>query len=211
MSNASYGILVLPTTIQLCTALATLAMTLDKRPDLTRRWRASDDGEARKTLVEGTAESIQRAFTICLTERTSNRDGVKDGKPEGKKIGIYSFANLVLKLLFRVSAVYFASFPTLMLHPVSEDPSRRAALHQYHAEFSTIGTVPSFPPCHVPLLPGPLPLLKYTLLQGLSMPPICLYTMPRSVHQPTPQHPNLSHHILHSPRSFPNSVSARTP
>lgn len=103
MSNASYGILVLPTTIQLCTALATLAMTLDKRPDLTRRWRAADDGEARKTLVEGTAESIQRAFTICLTERTSNRDGVKDGKPEGKKVGIYSFANLVLKLLFRVS------------------------------------------------------------------------------------------------------------
>ena len=105
MSNASYGILVLPTTIQLCTALATLAMTLDKRPDLTRRWRAADDGEARKTLVEGTAESIQRAFTICLTERTSNRDGVKDGKPEGKKVGIYSFANLVLKLLFRVSTL----------------------------------------------------------------------------------------------------------
>ena len=78
-------------------------MTLDKRPDLTRRWRAADDGEARKTLVEGTAESIQRAFTICLTERTSNRDGIKDGKPEGKKVGIYSFANLVLKLLFRVS------------------------------------------------------------------------------------------------------------
>ena len=85
-------------------------MTLDKRPDLTRRWRAADDGEARKTLVEGTAESIQRAFTICLTERTSNRDGVKDGKPEGKKVGIYSFANLVLKLLFRVSTLRILCF-----------------------------------------------------------------------------------------------------
>ncbi|KFZ22911.1 hypothetical protein V502_02607 [Pseudogymnoascus sp. VKM F-4520 (FW-2644)] len=128
MSNASYGILVLPTTIQLCTALATLAMTLDKRPDLTRRWRAADDGEARKTLVEGTAESIQRAFTICLTERTSNRDGVKDGKPEGKKVGIYSFANLVLKLLFRCQKTPLAeqlftnimqNSPPLALYPAS--------------------------------------------------------------------------------------------
>lgn len=79
---------------------------LDKRPDLTSRLRKVanvDQGESRKSLVEGTAESIQRAFTMCLTERSSNRNGVgKDGKPEGKKIGIYSFANLVLKLLFQV-------------------------------------------------------------------------------------------------------------
>lgn len=111
LSHASSGVLMLPTTIQLCTALATLAMTLDKRPDLTRRLRARDDGEARKTLVEGTAESIQRAFTLCLTERTANRDGVRDGKPEGKKVGIYSFANLVLKLLFRVSRIFAGGSP----------------------------------------------------------------------------------------------------
>ena len=83
-------------------------MTLDKRPDLTRRLRVNVDqgGETRKTLVEGTAESIQRAFTMCLTERSANRNGIgRDGKPEGKKIGIYSFANLVLKLLFQVSYI----------------------------------------------------------------------------------------------------------
>ena len=81
-------------------------MTLDKRPDLTRRLRkvANDDqGETRKSLVEGTAEAIQKAFTMCLTDRTANRSGIGiDGKPEGKKVGIYSFANLVLKLLFQV-------------------------------------------------------------------------------------------------------------
>jgi hypothetical protein len=81
-------------------------MLLDKRPDLTSRLRKVanvDQGETRKSLVEGTAESIQRAFTMCLTERSSNRNGIaKDGKPEGKKVGIYSFANLVLKLLFQV-------------------------------------------------------------------------------------------------------------
>lgn len=64
---------------------------------------ADVDQESRKTLVEGTAESIQRAFTMCLTERTANRNGIgRDGKPEGKKVGIYSFANMVLRLLFQV-------------------------------------------------------------------------------------------------------------
>lgn len=106
LSNPTYGIVILPTAIQLSTALAKLAMTLDKRPDLTRRLRRVADvdaGENRKTLVEGTAETIQRAFTVCLTERTTNRNGVgADGKPEGKKVGIYSFANLALKLFFQV-------------------------------------------------------------------------------------------------------------
>lgn len=89
-------------------------MTLDKRPDLTRRLRKlssvdqGGDGEGRKTLVEGSAESIQRAFTMCLTERTANKNGTgKDGKPEGKKIGIYKFANLVLKLLFQVNTTHY--------------------------------------------------------------------------------------------------------
>ena len=103
-------------------------MTLDKRPDLTRRLRAGADEESRKSLVESTAESIQRAFTICLTERTSNRDGIKDGAPEGKKIGIYSFANLVLKLLFRCHKTPLAeqlftnimqNSPPLQLYPAS--------------------------------------------------------------------------------------------
>jgi hypothetical protein len=80
-------------------------MMLDKRPDLTRKMVkiADVDQESRKTLVEGTAESIQRAFTMCLTERTANRNGIgRDGKPEGKKVGIFSFANMVLRLLFQV-------------------------------------------------------------------------------------------------------------
>jgi nuclear mRNA export protein PCID2/THP1 len=104
LSNASHGVVVLPAVIQLCSALARLAVMLDKRPDLTIKLRkVTDEGESRKTLVEGTAELIQRAFTVCLTERTANRNGIgRDGKPEGKKVGIYSFANMVLRLLFQV-------------------------------------------------------------------------------------------------------------
>jgi len=104
MSNASFGLIMLPTTVQLSAALAKLAMTLDKRPDLTRKLQLQNDGgEGRKTLVEATAELIQRAFSMCLNERTSSRTGItKDVRPDGKKIGIYVFANLVLKLLYQV-------------------------------------------------------------------------------------------------------------
>jgi hypothetical protein len=105
-SHSQYGILVLPATIQISFSLTKLAMMLDKRPDLTsqlRKLTSVDQDDNRKSLVEGTAESIQRAFTMCLTERGTSRNGVgNDGKPEGKKVGIYSFANLVLKLLFKV-------------------------------------------------------------------------------------------------------------
>ncbi|KAH6673552.1 COP9 signalosome-like protein complex subunit 12 [Halenospora varia] len=131
LSNSSYGIIVLPTAIQLSANLAKLAMMLDKRPDLMRRLRkVADEGENRKTLVEGTAESIQRAFTMCLTERSANRNGIgRDGKPEGKKIGIYSFANMVLKLLFQCRKTRLANqlftnisqhSPPLALYPASQ-------------------------------------------------------------------------------------------
>ncbi|RDW79479.1 hypothetical protein BP6252_04117 [Coleophoma cylindrospora] len=165
LSNATHGIVVLPTVIQLSAALAKLAMTLDKRPDLTRNRRAVVDqgGEGRKTLVEGTAESIQRAFTMCLTERTSNRNGIgKDGKPEGKKIGIYSFANLVLKLLFQCRKTRLANqlftnisqnSPPLSLYPASQRVTYLYYLgrfqfangHFYHAQ---ICLQSSYDQCH---------------------------------------------------------------
>lgn len=81
---------------------ARLSLQLDKRRDLTVNLRKAADEESRKSLVESTAETIQKAFTTCLNARTSNISGVKDDKPEGKKAGIYSFANLVLRLLFQV-------------------------------------------------------------------------------------------------------------
>ncbi|TVY80607.1 PCI domain-containing protein [Lachnellula suecica] len=133
LSNSSHGIVVLPTAIYLASKLAKLAMMLDKRPDLTRRLRKvtnMDQGETRKTLVESTAEYIQRAFTMCLTERSSNPNGIgQNGLPEGKKIGIYSFANLALKLFFKCRKTQSANqlftnisqhSPPLALYPASQ-------------------------------------------------------------------------------------------
>lgn len=89
--------MLLQTSMSLSETLARLTMTLSRRPDLTRRLNVGDE-DNRKSVAESSAEIIQKIFTTCLTDRTSGRYS----KPEGKKIGVYMFANLVLKLLFTV-------------------------------------------------------------------------------------------------------------
>lgn len=89
--------MLLRTSMSLSETLVQLTMMLHRRPDLTRRLQGSSDGEGRKSIVESSAEIIQKIFTTCLTDRSTDRCSVK-----GKKEGIYMFANLVLKLLFAV-------------------------------------------------------------------------------------------------------------
>ncbi len=103
------GIVILPTVIAFSRTLAGLTVGLDNRPELTAQWvrrqsvTAGEDGESRLNIVEDTAEKIREGFKTCLNERTSGKGVTKDGKPEGKKIGIYLMANLCLKLYFQVS------------------------------------------------------------------------------------------------------------
>ncbi|KAJ5052293.1 uncharacterized protein L3040_002047 [Drepanopeziza brunnea f. sp. 'multigermtubi'] len=144
MSNATYGIIMLPTAMQLCKALAQLAVMLDGMPHLTQKMAQVKDVEAgeKKTLVESTAETIQRAFTLCLNERTPSKNGIgRDGKPEGKKIGIYSFANMVLKLLFKSKKTALAKqlftntanqSPPLGLYPAAQRVTYLYYLGRYH-------------------------------------------------------------------------------
>ncbi|OTB05467.1 hypothetical protein M426DRAFT_56798 [Hypoxylon sp. CI-4A] len=107
LNNPTYGTIMLQTSISLCGSLATLSMTLNKRPDLTSRLAALHRGdEERKTVIEITAEIMQKFFTTCLTDRSSPRFA----KPiTGKKVGIYIFANKTLKLLTMNSKSYLAT------------------------------------------------------------------------------------------------------
>ncbi|KAI9840191.1 MAG: hypothetical protein M1837_001863 [Sclerophora amabilis] len=147
LSNASMGIVVLPTCLSLSAILARLAVGLDKRPDLTAHLvqslvDAGDEPKPRRTLVEGTAELLQRAFTTCLTDRTANTSGVDgNGQPEGKKIGIYSFANLVLKLLFqcrktRLASQIFANVAQQSPHLSAFPASHRVTYLYYLGRFA---------------------------------------------------------------------------
>jgi len=107
-ANPTYGGMLLKTSMSLSEVLAQLTMMLNKRPDLTSRLRGGDE-EGRKSVAESSAEIIQKIFTTCLTDRSSARYG----KPEGKKVGVYMFANLVLKLLFAVCISFFFSLISL--------------------------------------------------------------------------------------------------
>jgi hypothetical protein len=131
-SNPSIGAILLPTILSLSSALAKLSMTLDKRPDLVAHLASAnaqgDDEGQRQSIVESTAETLQRAFTICLSDR-SGATGTSSNPLEGKKKGIYVIANLELKLLFQCQKTRLASqiftnitqhAPPLGLYPASQ-------------------------------------------------------------------------------------------
>lgn len=115
--------------------LARLAIGLDKQPHLIAHLtkqstnEGGDEGGSRETLPERAANIMRQAFTICLTDRSGDASGLKDGKPDGKKAGIYRIANLCLKVLFQCRKIRNAEqmfsnidnqAPNLSAYPRSE-------------------------------------------------------------------------------------------
>lgn len=119
-AHPTYGSMLLQVSMSLSETLARLTMNLNRRPDLTRRLRVVDD-DNRKSVAESSAEIIQKIFTTCLTDRS----GTRTSKPEGKRVGVYMFANLVLKLLFAVC------FPFIPVSPRCS-PSILFSNHRIH-------------------------------------------------------------------------------
>lgn len=93
------GAMLLKTSMSLSETLARLTMMLNRRPDLLRRVKREAGDDSQKSLAEKSAEAIQKIFRTCLLDRTTDRWS----RPEGTKVAVYMFANLVLKLLFAVS------------------------------------------------------------------------------------------------------------
>ena len=130
------GLTVLPTVVSLSRMLARLAIGLDKRPDLianlTQRRESSmgDEATEKVTLVEGSANVIREAFKKCLSERSGGASGLdSNGKPEGRRVGIYLTANLCLKLFFHCKKLrsaeqifgnIYQQSPPLSLFPASQ-------------------------------------------------------------------------------------------
>lgn len=134
--SSSTGLVTLPTIISLSRTLARLAIGLDKRPDLiahlTRRESSigSEEAAERVTLVESSANVIREAFKKCLSERSGPPSGIDtNGKPEGRRRGIYITANLCLKLFFhcrklrsaeQIFGNIYQQSPPLALFPASQ-------------------------------------------------------------------------------------------
>ncbi|KAK6828104.1 hypothetical protein PG987_011445 [Apiospora arundinis] len=138
LNNPTYGTIMLQTSISLCASLSKLSMTLNKRPDLTRNLQTVDDGEGeQKSIVETTAEIIQKVFTACLTDRSSQRHE----QPKGKKTGVYIFANVTLKLLFAARKTHLAKqlftnitakAPPLAFYPAAQRVTFLYYLGRFH-------------------------------------------------------------------------------
>jgi hypothetical protein len=132
---------------------ARLAIGLDKNPKLIAHLivRSSEEDGRRETLPERAANVLRTAFVTCLNDRTGTASGVnKDGKPDGKKIGIYKIANLCLKILFQCDKKMNAEqiftnihnqSPPLSIYPASERVTYLYYLGRFH--FSTGHYFPS--------------------------------------------------------------------
>ncbi|RWA12738.1 hypothetical protein EKO27_g2356 [Xylaria grammica] len=138
LNHPTYGTIMLHTSISLCGSLSKLSMTLNKRPDLTKKLDTVDAGEDDQTSIVGTtAEVIQKIFTTCLTDRSSQRYA----QPEGKKVGVYIFANLTLKLLFACRKTHLAKqlftnvsakAPPLAFYPAAQRVTYLYYLGRFH-------------------------------------------------------------------------------
>jgi tetratricopeptide (TPR) repeat protein len=113
-----------------------LAITLDKDPSLlgNRTKAASKDDDSPISLAEGAVNNLRDAFNTCATDRASGLDS--DGRPEGKKRGIYLIANICFKILFQCRKTSNATtfFEHIYLHspPLSAYPKSQRVTYLYY-------------------------------------------------------------------------------
>ncbi|OJD27818.1 hypothetical protein ACJ73_00790 [Blastomyces percursus] len=138
LSDSQMGVIVFPTVLYLSKVLAKLAIGLDRRPELVshllKEAGGSDEATEKVTLVEKSANVVREAFIKCLTDR-SGAAGTQ-GKPEGKRVGIYLMANLCLKLLFKCGKLrnaeqMFASI-NAQSPPLSHFPASQRVTYLYY-------------------------------------------------------------------------------
>lgn len=133
----------LPTIMNYAKVFARIAVGLDKQPELIQHLIANsvDDEGRRESLPEKAANIVRQAFITCLNDRNTAPGGVRNGKPDGKKIGIYKMANICLKILFQAHKMescetifrnIMNSSPPLHIYPAAERVTYLYYLGRYH-------------------------------------------------------------------------------
>ncbi len=139
LAHSTLGYLILRIVVTNAKLVCRLAIGLDKQPELIRHLKSAgglqgggEDGGSRETLPERAANILRQSFVICLNDRSQ----VKDGKPEGRKKGIYIIANLCLKILFQCRKTRNATqiFENIynLSPPLSAYPKRERVTYLYY-------------------------------------------------------------------------------
>jgi hypothetical protein len=133
----------LPTIMSYSKVFAKVAVGLDKQPELIQHLiedTMNDEGQ-RESLPEKAANVVRQAFIICLNDRNTVPGGIKDGMPDGKKIGIYKMANICLRILLQANKPESCetifnnidnSSPPLHIYPPAERVTFLYYLGRYH-------------------------------------------------------------------------------
>lgn len=142
LAHPTKGILVLPTLVGYAQTFARLAVGLDRQPELAQSLLDASNGEGRsESLAEKAVNVIQPGLLTCLNDRATVPGGIKDGRPDGKKIGVYKMANVCLKILFRSDKLENCSMifknidsasPPLHFYPPAERVTYLYYLGRYH-------------------------------------------------------------------------------
>ncbi|KAF2445502.1 hypothetical protein P171DRAFT_266390 [Karstenula rhodostoma CBS 690.94] len=141
LQHPTKGILVLPTLISYAQIFARLAVALDRQPELAQVALAHSDNDKAESLAEKAANVVRQGFLTCLSDRNTVPGGIKDGRPDGKKIGVYNMANVCLKILFQSNkldncSMIFknidAASPPLHFYPAGDRVTYLYYLGRYH-------------------------------------------------------------------------------
>jgi hypothetical protein len=133
----------LPTIMSYSKIFAKVAVGLDKQPELIQHLiddSVNEEGQ-RESLPEKAANVVRQAFITCLNDRNTAPGGIKDGRPDGKKTGIYKMANICLRILLQADKPescqtifrnIMNSSPPLHIYPYAERVTFLYYLGRYH-------------------------------------------------------------------------------
>ncbi|KAL9106887.1 MAG: hypothetical protein Q9227_008135 [Pyrenula ochraceoflavens] len=192
LSDITYGVVVLPFTLYIAKVLAKISLGIDRIPELAekaklRRKTADSSTPSEKvTFVEDCANLVRDAFIKCLADKTGTGGLAGAGRrsrPENKRMGIYTTANLCLKLLLQCDKLrnaeqmfnsIDAQSPPLAFYPAAQRVTYLYYLGRYyfansHFYRAQMALQASYNQCHLQALKHRRLILTYLIASNLCL------------------------------------------
>lgn len=207
------GAIVLRTVVYLSQIVASLAVTVENDPQLLAKLQGSESQDTfqRPNLVENAANVVREGFIKCLSDRGGTAN--QQGKPEGKRAGIYLMVNQCLKLLHKVKCVSLPYQGQLIDISIEwKAPQCRYNIQKHCRPIASARTLSGCAASDLPLLSWAIPIRKWPFLSCPEGSVGSLHGMPRGLRQTQAPYLDPPHFVQyhHGPISFyPTFTEAR--